>query len=56
MEVGSIVSPFLQVICLMLPLGLPSVTSQVSVTELPSVGFQGVVWVTAVLGGSESFI
>ena len=35
-------------------LGLPSVMSQVSVTKWPSVGSEGLVSVTFVLGGSET--
>ena len=46
--------PFFHVTSLMTSCGLPSVTLQVSVTELPSVGFQVLKCVTAVLGVSET--
>ena len=45
--------PFFHVTSLTTFCGLPSVTLQVSVTELPSVGFPILKCVTAVFGGSE---
>ena len=45
-------SPFFHIIFVMTFLGLPSMTVQVSVTVLPSVGVTDPFWETLVLGGS----